>query len=179
MSSALRFWLAVLPSFAAVAWLVARAELDLHSATEVHLEVRPYDPMDPLSGRFLAVPLAIGQLDPGALAPGPEFHGGELAWVVLEPGQPHWRASALFARDPGGDRVALRGRVLSVYPGSITIDYGLERFFIPHDAQDPTQPAGAHRLVAVVHVARDGRGYLVDLLVDGESFLAWNARRTR
>lgn len=179
MSRALRYWLAVLPSFAAVALLAARAEWGQRSGVEVRLEVRPFDPMDPLSGRYLAVPLAIGQLDPGELPDGPELHGGESVWVVLEPGEPTWRVSAVLDRPPDDGRVALRGRVLTSYPTALWIDYGLERFFIPHNAHDPTQPPSVHQLVALVRIAPGGRGYLTDLLVDGQPFAAWNERRAR
>ncbi len=179
MSRALRFWLALLPPFAAVAFLAAQAEWGLRSGVEVRLEVRPFDPMDPLSGRFLAVPLAIGQLDSKDLPARPELHGGESVWVVLEPGEPTWRASAVLDRPPDDGRIALRGRVLASYPPMLWIDYGLERFYIPHTAHDPTQPPGAHDLVALVRVARGGRGHLADLLVDGEPFAVWNGRRAR
>ena len=181
MNRALRFWAAVVPSFLLVAAVAVRAEWTLRSGREVRLEVRAYDPMDALSGRYLAVPLAIERVDPGDAARDerPSFLG-EVVWVRLEPDEPFWRATEVLdapPRDP--EVVALRGTVVNESPSGLRVDYGLDRFFIPEDAADPTVPRGSHRLTAVVRVTPEGSCALADLLVDGESYAQWNARPPR
>lgn len=181
MNATLRYWAAIVPSFAAVALVAVQAEWTLRTGREVRLEVRAYDPMDALSGRYLAVPLAIERVDPGATARDERrsFLGG-VVWVRLEPGEPCWRATDVLDAPPDDpDVVALRGTVVNDSPSALWVDYGLDRFFIPQDAADPTVPRNAHRLTAVVRVTRDGSCALSDLLVDGESYAAWNAHQPR
>lgn len=184
MSRALRFWAAILPSFLAVAALAVQAELRLRHGVEVLLEVRPFDPMDALSGRYLAVPLAVERLDLDELLAERETFGtGDTLWLRLDPGEPWWRPGAVLEAPPEEGEVALRGTVTRVHGRALQIDYGLGRFFIPHEGADPTLPgtgpaAGAPpSLVAVVRVTRDGRAALADLLVDGEPYARWNARQ--
>lgn len=179
MNRALRFWLAVLPSFAAVATIALQSEQGLRSGALVRLELRPFDPMDALSGRYLALPLAVGQVDPSLVRDAREYHGGETVWLVLEPGEPWWRPSALLGAPPGADVVALRGRVVHTAPQAIWIDYGLDRFYIPHEGHDPTLQREQYELAALVRVAKDGRGFFADLLIDGEPYGVWNARQKR
>lgn len=181
MSRAARYWAAVVPSFLAVAALAIRAEWTLRTGREVRLEVRAYDPMDALSGRYLGVPLAIERFDPGDAARDSGLaHPGATLWMRLEEDEPVWRAAEVLLAPPEDPEVvALRGTVLSEHQRELWIDYGLDRFFIPQDGSDPSLPPGAHRLIAVVRVTRDGSCALADLLVDGERYADWNARQPR
>jgi len=185
VNRAWRFWAAVVPSFLAVAAIAVRAEWTVNTGREVRLAVRAYDPMDALSGRYLAVPLAVERLDPrlggdtGASAE-TRYGGGETIWVRLEPGEPFWTPAEVRSEpSASADVVVLRGTVVNAYAGEIWVDYGLDRFFIAQEAVDPTVPRGAHVITAVVRVTADGSAALADLLVDGESYADWNARQPR
>jgi uncharacterized membrane-anchored protein len=176
MNRALVFWASLAPSFIAVAGLVLQAEWRLAHGVEVRLEVRPYDPMDALSGRYLAVPLVMDQLDPALLQR--EFHFGESVWVQLEQGEPWWSPVAVLERPPA-QGVALRGTVLQQTPSALWVDFGLGRFYIPQTGADPTLAPGEHELVAVVKITPAGHGQLVDLLVDGQPWRRWSEGQTR
>lgn len=181
MNGTLKYWLAVAPSFLVVAGVALRAELLAARAVEVRLEVAPFDPMDPLSGRYMATPLAISRLALDEVRNEcPRAELGDDVWVVLEPGAPFWRPSALHCAPPP-DVVALRGVVRNQSENAWTIDYGMERFFIPADAADPSAWTGGPRpqLVAVVQVESGGAALLADLLVDGEPYAQWKARQPR
>jgi uncharacterized membrane-anchored protein len=181
VSRTLRHWLAVLPSMLVVAAVAVRAEWTLRTGHEVRLAVRSYDPMDALSGRYIATPLEIERIElAGVRLPhGPPVPGDDV-WIQLEPADPTWRAVALWRRAPGdAEIVALRGTAYLTSPLDVRVDYGLDRFFIPHEGADPSLPRGARVLTAVVRVATDGRGALEDLLVDGEPWESWNARQKR
>lgn len=181
MNTTLKHWLAVAPSFLAVAGIAVRAELLSARAVEVRLEVAPFDPMDPLAGRYIATPLAISRLNLSELRNTcPQAVLGDEVWVELEPAAPFWRPIALHEAPPP-DAVALRGVVRSQWENSWTVDYGLERFFIPADAADPSALNNVSRpqLTALVRVDSGGAALLVDLLVDGEPYALWNARQLR
>lgn len=177
---ALRFWAAIAPSFVAVAAIALDAEFTWRTGVEVTLEVRPFDPMDPLAGRFLATPLAIARLDvTGLVNHCPDASPGDTIWVELSPGEPWWSASAVLAEPAESPRTALRGVLRDVRDGTWMIDFGVERFFIPHEAADPTVTGAGPRpqLVASVRVTRSGSAVLAGLLVDGEPYEQWNARQ--
>lgn len=177
MNRALWLSAAIVPSFLAVLGLVVHSEVSLSRGVEVRLEVRPYDPMDALSGRYLAVPLAIERLDPALVRGGRELGGGETVWVHLAPGTPWWSATAVTTSPPADDTIALRGAVHVAYAEAIWVEYGFDRFYIPHEGADPTRSTERPELGAVVRITPEGRGYLTDLLVDGESWSDWSARQ--
>ncbi len=181
MNNTLKYWLAVAPSFLAVAGIALRAELLAARSVEVRLEVAPFDPMDALSGRYIATPLAIARLAVNELRNEcPEAGPGDSVWVELEPGTPHWRPSAVHCAPPP-DAVALRGVVRRQWENSWTVDYELERFFIPASGADPSALNNVSRpqLTALVRVESGGAALLVDLLVDDEPYAQWNARQPR
>lgn len=179
MNPTLRFFAAVAPSMLAVAAVAAHAEWLLRQGTEVRLEVRPFDPMDALSGRYLAVPLAIRRL--GAEVPRAQdrYAAGASVWVRLAPGEPWWRPVSVVDTPATAPDLALQARVQHQAGDELWLDYDLDRFFIPHDGADPTTTPEQHRLTAVVRITADGRGMFTDLLVDGEPYAAWNARQPR
>ena len=181
MNTTLKHWLAVAPSFLAVAAIAVRAELLSARAVEVRLEVAPFDPMDPLAGRYLATPLAISRLDVSELRNAcPQAQSGDSVWVELESATPFWRPTALHGAPPP-DAVVLRGVVRRQWENSWTVDYELERFFIPASGADPSALNNVSRpqLTALVRVDSGGAALLVDLLVDGEPYALWNARQPR
>ena len=181
MNATLKHWLAVAPSFLAVAAIAVRAEWLAARAVEVRLEVAPYDPMDPLAGRYIATPLAISRLNVSELRnASPQAVLGDEVWVELERATPFWRPTALHVAPPP-DGVALRGVVRRQWENTWTVDYGLERFFIPASGADPSGLNNVSRpqLTALVRVDSGGAALLVDLLVDGEPYAQWNARQPR
>jgi len=137
--------------------------------------------MDPLSGRYIATPLVISRLKVDELRNEcPQAEIGDDVWVALESATPFWRPIALHCAPPPG-AVALRGVVRSQWDTSWTVDYELERFFIPADGADPSVGPVSSRpqLLAVVRVETSGAALLVDLLVGGEPYKQWNARQPR
>lgn len=182
MKIAIQYLLALVPPFAALGWIVAREEWTRSHGVEVRLEVRAYDPMDALSGRYMAVPLAISRLSLSELAPpGTDIRNGDDVFVALRPGDPFWTAVSVSKVEPG-EGVFLRGLATWVQSvGASTIDFGLDRFYIPDQGGDPSRRDDGfladRRLTAVVRVTDTGRASIVDVLVDGEPYASWNAKR--
>lgn len=177
--------LALAPQVLLLLSMIAREEITLRTGVPVVLEVRPYDPMDMLSGRYLAVPLAIEQLDADQIAhPTPPLHYGQAVWVGLKPGEDHWTPLSLAAEPPDAGTaqafVWLRGRINDSWSGDgvIKVAYDLDRFYIPEDAADPSRlesgQTAARKLALVVRVNSQGRGSIADLLVDGQPYAQWN-----
>jgi uncharacterized membrane-anchored protein len=182
MKIAVQYALALAAPFAALGWIVAREEWTRSQGREVRLEVRGYDPMDALSGRYLEVPLVISRLPLTELAaPSADIRNGDDVFVTLQPGDPFWTAASVSKTEPLGG-VFLRGHTTWLQPGGMaSVEYGLDRFYIPDQGSDPTRRGGGapwnRHLTAVVRVADSGRASFVDLLVDGEPYATWNAKQ--
>jgi uncharacterized membrane-anchored protein len=185
VSRASIFGLTLGSQLAVLGFLVVREERVLRLGERVVLEIGPRDPMDLFRGRYLDTPVAIGRLDltrlePVALPPGP----GERIYVRLEHGEPFWRPVGIASAIPT-DRSApyLEGRVESVSGTMMTVEYGLDRFYIPETAVDPSglAPGSQTRpvLTLAVRVSSSGRGVIEDLLVDGKSFAEWSRAQPR
>ena len=85
-------------------------------------------------------------------------------------------AAELLLEPPQGEGVVfLQGRWL----GDHHVDYGLDRFFIPENGEDPSVLARATSAPGRLHVkarlTRGGHAVLTDLLIDGKSYVEWNA----
>jgi uncharacterized membrane-anchored protein len=212
MNRSLALVLALAPQVLVLVGIIAREEHTLREGTRAVLEVRGYDPVDVLSGRYLALPLAITRLPAEEIAlPSPPIAEGTTVWVGLERAEPYWKPFELVLSPPGvaasADRVWLRGRLAQEWSGApdreqdpdatppvdrrtgrppgeaLLVDYGLDRFYIPEKAADPTlrsQPGlEIPDLAYAVRVTADGRAVIEDLLVAGEPYAAWNARQAR
>lgn len=175
MKPALRHALAVLPSFVAVAFIAFDSERVLRTGTEVRLAVRAPELQQDGSGRYVRLPLAIGDL--ATLAGGAALATGDEVFVRVEPGEPAWRAVELLHAPPADEHaVALRGRVVEVRVGTRELVFDVDRYFLPDRGADPSLPSGAHALVAVVRVTPSGACGLAELLVDGVPWSEWDAR---
>lgn len=184
MNRAVTFLCAVVPQFLLVGGLVVREEYVRATGRAVLLEIRPYDPMDPLSGRYLGTPLAIERLDLGRLPHDDGLRERDEVWVVLAPGPKFWEPVAVRAARPeaGPDQVVVYGEVdrqpLREADVVLVVEYPIGRFYIPEDGKDPTgwQPRGEPRpeVALLVKVAASGRMTIEDLLVDGRPYAEWN-----
>ena len=195
MNRAATLALALAPGALALVGLVAREERTLARGVEVVLEVRPYDPQDLLAGRYLATPLAIERIDSSSVAlPEGELLRGAPVLVGLARAEPCWFPIAIVR--PGEPREGAEAWIAAVVDeertgawtdeeGSRVVDPTIElrcevdRFYVPENAIDPTIGGAARELRLVARVARDGRAAVVDLLVDGLPYSAWQAAERR
>jgi len=196
MTKGTLFRIAVALQVALLGWMVAASERTLAGGARVVLKVRPVDPIDFMTGRFVNAHPEIGRIDlvgvplVGAPADGPATTTRPAApdraalqnrrvSVELQPSGSVWVAQRVVCDGGGISPRApfLRGRIASVQGDSIDVDYGIERFDIPFDAEDPTPltRSAGHVVTLVVKVASDGRCVTEDLQIDGQPFAAWNA----
>lgn len=177
MSRGLVLLLCLAPQFLVVAGVAAREEVGLRTGVEVRLRVGAVDPMNPFSGRYVSIPLAIALLDPARTRIEPGLESGAPVCVRLERDEPFWKAVAATRAPPTETgAVFLSG----TWKGQNRVDYGLDTFFIPDNGADPShlsweRGAGPAPLVVIVRVARNGRGRIEDLLVQGRPYAQWNA----
>jgi len=165
----------VLPQFLLVGGIAVREEVVLATGTAVVLRVRPYDPMDPLAGRYLGTPLEIERLDLARIPHDEGLFGRDAVWVVLAPGEPCWGPVAVRREQPGpaAGQVSLYAEVdgRQVPGDTLRVRYAFGRFYIPEGGKDPSARAD---LALRVRVSASGHAAIEDLLVDGKPYAEWN-----
>lgn len=177
-----KFLAAMLFQFAILGAMVISAELTLKHGVRVEFEVEPFDPIDPLSGRHLVVNLAAARIDRELVEPAirDDLTVGESVFVILDTNVSPAIAIGVSRTRPFEGIPFARATVRDV-SSVVRVDYGLDRFFIPLDATDPTifRDAEGQRptLRLVVRIDDAGRMITEDLLVDGAPFSEWNARQ--
>jgi uncharacterized membrane-anchored protein len=186
-------WIAALaPQVLLVAGMVAAEEIARLRGTEVVLEVRAYDPMDLVSGRYVSTPLAIARLDGSALPhPDPMPEVGSTVFVRLAKSDPFWKATEVLCALPEPQNrtgeAFLRAKVDRSWAPQVSkeihLSFEIDRFYIPEEAEDPSVWRGGdterRRLSVIARITRSGRAHLVDLLVDGKPYADWNREEKR
>lgn len=198
MSRRTKFFLAVLFQAGIAAWLAGSQEQLLANGTQVVLRSTGVDPYALFLGRYIRTrPEGLTFITRADVpCPEEEFADGSRLWVLVEPdAEPtqmeygsvlHWRVVGVAAERPK-DGVAIRGRVESDNGARIRARFGLNRFYIPETAVDPThwrpevpegEEAPPRTLSVLMRVAGSGRAAIEDLLVEGEPYADWNRRVT-
>jgi uncharacterized membrane-anchored protein len=192
MNKKIAFYVAVALQLVVLGWMVAAKERALLTGARVVLPVQPIDPMDYMSGRYIAISPAIALIDTTKtpLFRGDTGDGSDPAtafapltdryvFVELEQSGEVWTASRVVVEGAGvpPHQPFLRARVNSHDGALLRLDYSLNRFFIPADGHDPSFLVSdpAHTVRVVVRAPTDGAGVVEDLLVDGKPWKEWDA----
>ncbi len=165
---------ALLQSGVIYASIEKRASI-LRSGKEVVLQTQPVDPRDLMRGDYVALGYAISSVDRKAI-PGPAPADAHVVYVAVKPGPTDvWvfsRASFKPFTDLAPDEAQIRGEspyAIDDEPEqAITLDFGIERYYIPegqgHDIEDAERE---HRITAVVAVSAGGTAVIKALRDDG------------
>lgn len=174
---ALRFGLAALVQLGAVAMMVAGQAAILRNGVEVTLATAPVDPRDFLRGDYVILAYEISTLDGGKLEHVEPVQADDIVYVTLARADSGlYEARALAKQLPAAtpERPVLRGRVRSSSCSAldqckrISVDYGLESYFVPEGQGRVLETMRKERLQVVAAVTPDGRARIKRLLVDGE-----------
>lgn len=176
MKRGLAFLVCLLPQFALVAGLAAREERALRTGVEVELEIGAVDPMSLFAGRYVSTPLRIATLDPAATRIPQLPAERREVWVRLGRQAAGWTATEVCLEPPSEEGALF---LAGTWMGANRVDYGLDRFYIPEDGEDPSRLARrgdeSARLQLRLRVTAGGHGVITDLLIDGVSYREWNA----
>ena len=155
------------------AWILGTTlvqERVLTRGTVILLETRPVDPRDLLRGDYMILGYKIGQI-PLSFFPPPmtaAVSPGTEVYVGLQPNGEFFEAAraSLAPLSPTSGEVILKGRVRSgAGLGTVSVDYGLERYYVPEGKGNPQG-----QLTVQVAVSAAGRGVIKKVLVNGEPY---------
>mgnify|MGYP001184982815 FL=1 len=165
-----------------LSWNIAGRAAVLRNGQEVLLKVQPVDPRDLLRGDYVRLGYDISTI-PAALFVPPLTGDGDYeehaVWVLLhkQDGGHFAAKSAAFDRaalpsaEPG--EVVIHGTAAGRpnAGGSTTVDYGLERFYLPEGEGRPIETDMRTRPFAVVAAVADDGSAQIKRFLDGETVL--------
>ncbi len=180
MSLATRLLIIVVIQTLVLAGMIAKRQWTLATGTPVVLETQPIDPRSLFRGDYVIFNYDISRLNLTELDGDDEFERHDSIYVVLEPGDPYWRARAVYREPPPG-QLALRGRVQ--YAGEqwwnpetqtseevrhVRVRYGIEDYFVPEgEGRVLERPVQGEVISLRVAVDRFGNGAIQALLING------------
>lgn len=161
-----------------LAWIIVDRAMLLSNGKEISLSVVPVDPRDLFRGEFVVLSYEISRLNKVDLAGDSDFAIGDPVYVMLEPDGDSWQASAIYREEPANG-LFLRGTVVfrrgeledcnHIRCKILTVDYGLEKFFVPQGhGRELEALRNDQKMSVVASVGEDGRSALKRLLIDGE-----------
>ncbi len=180
-----RLWLFALAGIVQVlliALMVGDRVRILRSETEVIIKTRAVDPHDLLRGDYVVLNYDISSVPAGALMNTPVSGPGTgmFVFVKLARGPDGFHQAVSAHREPvaiGPGEALIRGRVKDrsfcgdnrvLFCSSISLDYGLESFFVPQgEGREIEKARNDGKLAVVAAVAPGGRAAIKRLLIDG------------
>jgi uncharacterized membrane-anchored protein len=124
------------------AMVIDRASI-LRQGTEITLQTRPIDPRDLLRGDYVMLGYAISNVSSPNLIDQPSNGKNTQVYVKLAPNAEGFHVAVSVDREPipvSGAEVLIRGRVTRgadcgklrrSFCGSLGVNYGIERYFVP------------------------------------------------
>ncbi|MEJ8473256.1 GDYXXLXY domain-containing protein [Roseibium algae] len=141
------------------------------TGTEVTLAIRPVDPRDLLRGDYVIINLAITRLPSEIAATLEDPVSGETIYLELVPDDKGIAQPTRLARNRADlGALAIEGRVTSTGSASLTIDYGIDAFYLAEGTGKVIETLDTARVHLVAALAPDGQSLPLRLLVDGKPF---------
>lgn len=156
------FWIAIILAF------VAFKEFTLKTGEEVMLKTRLVDPRDLFRGDYIILNYEIGRLNINSLQTGSaDFNKSDKVFVALIMQENFGVATAIYKNQPK-DGLFIKGTVKDVQGSMITIEYGIESYFVPEGEGWEIQRQSGRGLEAKVAIDRFGNAVIQSIFLNGE-----------
>lgn len=159
------FWLVIIAGF------IATKEFTLRTGSLVLLKTVPIDPRDLFRGDHISLRYDIGTLNPGRVrASHTDFNIGDKIYVSLNKVNGYGVVSGIHKNSPENGELFLKGRVKNVHGKRLTVQYGIESYFVPEGKGEEieTERARGRKLDVLVSIDRFGNAAIKSLFIDGE-----------
>ena len=157
--------------------LVGYREAILITGRTVVLQTVPVDPRDLFKGEYVTLRYEISTINRNPDTSNAKryqlignFDEGDTAYVTLTRiGSSFVPWMPVQAREPHEDaELFIKGRVTSSYTNAITIEYGIEQYFVPEGRGLEIEQADDVKVR--VKINRSGTAAIEELIVDGEGW---------
>jgi uncharacterized membrane-anchored protein len=156
------FWLLIIGGF------IASKEFTLHTGQDVLLKTVPVDPRDLFRGDYVVLRYEIGTLDLRTIPGGNQtLKPRDAVYVTLAVGGKYAATSSVSAVQPAGG-LFLKGTVTNVSNSRMTVEYGIESYFVPEGKGRALERQLGRTMDVKVAVDASGAAVIRSLLVDGK-----------
>lgn len=156
------FWLLILIGF------VGYKEYTLRTGTIVVLQTIPVDPRDLFRGDYVKLRYKISSIDLTSLGQlDHKFKVGDATYVELEIKDKYAIVTNVFAQ-PIKDKLFLKGEVRSVAANNLTVEYGIESYFVPENQGKMIESQIGKDVCVRVAIDSFGNAVIKELLIDGK-----------
>ena len=154
------FWLVIILGF------VSFKEFTLKTGEELMLKTRPVDPRDLFRGDYIVLDYEISRLDINSLQTDAiSFNESDRVYVALSNEEGYGIASGVYKNRPKG--LFLKGTVKRTDGSQITIEYGIESYFVPEGEGLEIQRQSRRGLEAKVAIDKFGNAVLKSIFLNG------------
>lgn len=139
----------------------------ISQGAEVLLQIQPVDPTDLLRGDYVTFRYVISTTNTSVFSYSP-VRVGDMVYVPLAPTGDYWSVSGRIGKSPDTEgNVFIRGTVSRVYGSGVSIQYGVEEYFIP-EGEGRNVNFWRRNAAAKVSVSADGSAVLRQIYLDGQ-----------
>src|SRR3989338_5741046 len=118
------FWLLIIVGFVAI------KEFTLQTGTDVILKTMPVDPRDLFRGDYVILRYEISTLDLNILKTDSEFVENDKVYVSLDIDEEGYgNPTGVYRNQP--EELYITGKVTNVRDNQLTVEYGIESYFVP------------------------------------------------
>ena len=163
--------------------ILAFLGLNLRTAAfgeEIVLEVAPVDPRDLFRGDYVRLGYEISRISLNETPHALGFSNGEAIYGTLSQKGEFWTLDSVSHNRPRAKegQVFMKGRVTWSANDNVSIEWGIESYFLPEGEGKSIERQRDGNLSAVVAVASSGNAVLRELLIDGEALNSIDAKIT-
>lgn len=154
------FWLII------IIVLVAVKEYTLQTGQEVLLRTVPVDPRDLFRGDYVILRYEISRM-PAQSTPliSDILRPGKTVYVPLGVEEGYGVNTGGFSFNPPEEGLFIKGKIVSFNDGEITVEYGIESYFVPEGKGKDIE---RKRPDVKVSIDKFGNAVIKALLIDGE-----------
>lgn len=155
------FWLVIIMGF------IALKEFTIRTGEQVLLKTMPVDPRDLFRGDYIVLRYEISSLDlDKILAERTDFKIDDKIYVSLKKEDNYGIPLRVYKNIPKDEKLFLKGIVRRVHSKSVTIEYGIESYFVPEGKEAGI--ATGKGLDVKVSIDKFGNAAIKSLLKDGK-----------
>lgn len=157
------FWLIIIIGF------VAAKEFTLRTGTQVLLKTVPVDPRDLFRGDYVILRYKISTLDLNKIpADYVDFKTGDKIYLTLDKKNGYGVPAKIYRNSPESEELFLKGIVKDVRGKRLTVEYGIESYFVPEGKGKEIERVRGRTLDVKASIDKFGNAAIKSLLMDGK-----------
>lgn len=143
----------------------------LGAGEEILLKTVPVDPRDLFRGDYVVLNYEISNIELTGTPYDYDFSPGETIYATLSKKEKFWKIDTVSHTKPGliSDQVCMKGRVTGSFDKQVSVEWGIESYFVPEGEGIPIERQRNEKNVSViVTVDSTCSSVLKDLLINDE-----------